>query len=263
MNSLKYIIALWSLAFLFHSCTEEIDIDLNSSDPQIVVEGTLNNLDNNAVVKLSKSVNFDQDNTFPPVEGATVMISDDEGNSFALSEDSPGVYTSQMVPVSIGETYYLNVLAEGKEFSAQSTMPTQAVFESLTIEESDFSFGQDETFYNLIVEYTDIANEENYYRFIEYLNGEYQASYVLDDRLYDGLTFSIDLLNFESEYNSGDTVTVAMQCIDKAVYDYFFSLELLEDDATPSPANPVTNIEGGKLGYFSAYTQELKQVIVP
>jgi hypothetical protein len=33
--------------------------------------------------------------------------------------------------------------------------------------------------------------------------------------------------------------------------------------STASPANPVTNIQGAKLGYFSAQASDTKFVIVP
>jgi hypothetical protein len=57
-----------------------------------------------------------------------------------------------------------------------------------------------------------------------------------------------------------------MYCIDRNIYNYFFSL--LQVSAgnggfqTASPDNPVTNITGGALGYFSAHTINLEKLIV-
>jgi len=55
-----------------------------------------------------------------------------------------------------------------------------------------------------------------------------------------------------------------MICNDAAVYKYWYSLN---DGATgtgqsASPANPVTNISGGALGYFSAQTVRTKGIKV-
>jgi hypothetical protein len=49
-----------------------------------------------------------------------------------------------------------------------------------------------------------------------------------------------------------------MYCIDKNVYNYFFSLLQVTGNnggfQSASPDNPITNISGGALGYFSAHT---------
>ena len=58
----KIIVALFSILFL-SNCTQVIDIDLNNSDPKIIVEGSITNEAGPYFVKLSKSVNFDQSNS--------------------------------------------------------------------------------------------------------------------------------------------------------------------------------------------------------
>jgi hypothetical protein len=62
----------------------------------------------------------------------------------------------------------------------------------------------------------------------------------------------------------GDTVAVEMHCIDPAMYKYWFSLSqsATGETETASPANPVTNLSGGTLGYFSAHTVRSKSIIV-
>jgi hypothetical protein len=55
-----------------------------------------------------------------------------------------------------------------------------------------------------------------------------------------------------------------MNCVDKAVYDYLDELLQVSTNASgfasPSPANPTSNITGGALGYFSANTVNAKSV---
>jgi hypothetical protein len=62
---------------------------------------------------------------------------------------------------------------------------------------------------------------------------------------------------------SGDQVTIAMFNISQPVYQYWYSLT---NDASGSnnaaPSNPVTNIQGGALGFFSAHTIQHKSLIV-
>jgi hypothetical protein len=54
-----------------------------------------------------------------------------------------------------------------------------------------------------------------------------------------------------------------MQCIDKAVYEYFESMGNVNmGPNSSSPANPYTNLKGAKLGYFSAHTVERKYITI-
>lgn len=53
-----------------------------------------------------------------------------------------------------------------------------------------------------------------------------------------------------------------MQCVDKAVNLYFVSMSQTNGESA-TPANPVSNIAGGALGYFSAYTKQIKKVKIP
>jgi hypothetical protein len=58
-------------------------------------------------------------------------------------------------------------------------------------------------------------------------------------------------------------VNIEMQCIDKNVYDYFFAIASVIQGQSATPANPVNNISGGALGYFSACTVGRTSVIIP
>lgn len=57
----------------------------------------------------------------------------------------------------------------------------------------------------------------------------------------------------EERIKAGDIITVEMQTIGKDVYDYFFSLDQTLSQSVATPANPVSNISGDALGYFSAH----------
>lgn len=267
----KLIIILFTL-YTATSCTKVIDIDLNSSDPQIVVEGEISNGEF-ALIKITKSVNFDESNDFPKVQNAIVVITDNMGGSEVLTETSPGIYKGDSIIGVIGRTYSLSIEVEGKTLSSVSTIPNQINFDSLFVKKSTSGGGGGPgsggggAKYQLHVQYTDPANEKNYYRFVEYINGIPSGNiFIYDDRLSNGL--SVDNILFtrgsSSSLSSGDTVTIEMHCIDKAVYDYFNSFGNLYGGIQNSttPANPYTNIAGSKLGYFSAHTIEIKQVII-
>ncbi len=271
MDQISYIRFLSSLfvIIIMASCTEIIDIDLNSSETQIVVEGNVFSNSEPSVIRISKSANFDESNNFPKVQDAIVELSDNLGNSEILVETSPGVYSTNTLTGIQGGDYYLMVQVEGQALSSSSQLPFQVAFDSLIVTETSGSGGpggpDNSSNYEIRVEYTDPADEKNYYRFVEFINGENKSKYAFDDRLNDGLEVNRTLLYFDRNLEIGDTLQVEMQCIDKAVYEYFNSFGNSHgvgpsDSATP--ANPITNIEGAELGYFSAHTSEIKQVII-
>src|SRR5258708_12937055 len=64
-------------------------------------------------------------------------------------------------------------------------------------------------------------------------------------------------------YRSNGNVSVDMQCIDKNMYKYWYSMDQSSTgDGGTTAANPVTNVVGGALGYFSAHTSQTKTILV-
>jgi hypothetical protein len=104
----------------------------------------------------------------------------------------------------------------------------------------------------------------NYYRLIEVVNSDTNNSiYTIDDELEDGKKIAVTLYSRDS-LSTGDSVSVFLQSIDKASYDYFNTLlEISSDGQSTTPANPNTNISNGALGYFNAYAVRTKYMIVP
>lgn len=271
---MKNIISLSVITAVFVlSCTKEIKIDLNSSDPQIVIEGSVPANGEKAKISITKSVNFDESNIFPKVQNAIVILNDNIGNSEILTETSPGIYQSSGITGIIGRTYFLNVTCENKKFSSVSTIPNQVNIDSLIIKKSTTSgggpgsmigSGGSGTPYDVIVNYTDPVNETNYYRFLEYINGNYKGNYLFDDRLSNGNVVQTNLKDMKRTLKTGDTIKIELQCIDKAVYDYFNSFGNLDGGpmSSATPANPYTNIQGSVLGYFSAHTVMYKTYVI-
>jgi hypothetical protein len=255
-----YLLALMILL----SCTEEIDIDLNSSDPQIVIEGSISTT-GESVIKISESVNFDESNDFPKVRNAFVEISDNLGNSEILLESSEGIYSTTSFGGVEGRTYSLNVQIDDKTLESVSNIPNHVSFDSLIVRKASvpgFPGAQEnDLYYEVRVQYKDPADVVNFYRFVEIVNNEITNSYVFDDRLNNGEYVTVPLLNFSRELLPGDVLKIEMQCIDEFVYEYFNSLgNTLGGSATP--ANPYTNIIGSELGYFNAHTSEMKEKVI-
>jgi hypothetical protein len=248
-------------AFSF-SCEKVIDVDLNSADPHIVIEGSISDEPGACFVRVSQTINFDQANSFPPISGAVITISDNAGQTESLSETSPGTYGASRMQGVPGRTYTISVAVSGKTYVATSTMPFPVDIDSL--EEETRAFGREES-KTINVKFKDPAGVDNFYRFVEIINGVRQDFvFLIDDRLQDGSKITSILFARDNPLKSRDTIVVLLQCIDKPVFDYFRTMEQADRGGpqSASPANPLSNFTNGALGYFSAHAVRSKMVVI-
>ena len=252
------------------SCEKVVNIKLDTADKKYVVEGVLTNQPGTCMVLLSQTKDFDASNDFTGVSGATVQISEKDGAVTRLTETSTGVYQAANFTGTSGKTYTLSVSINGQSFLALSTMPAQVNMDSIFITEDEAPGGNRKM---ANVQYNDPAKVANNYRFIQYVNGvKEQEIFVRNDELTDG-NLTITKLRYPKNDNdepdnsikTGDLVKIDMQCIDSAIYKYWYSLNRSATGGgqnSATPANPVTNMTGGALGYFSAHTLQNRTVLV-
>lgn len=244
------------------SCTKVIDIDLNKSNPQYIIEGEVTNAVAVQTVHITRSVNFSEDNNYPAVTNAVVIISDDAGNLDTLIQNEPGYYKTTKIAGIPGRTYKMEVSVDGQRFIASSKMPESVLIDTLRMEERP-SFGK-----NIkapTVTFHDLVGTGHYYYFMVYRNHHrIKTLYIDDDQASDGAIINRFLPDADSSYNIGDKVCVDLQSITKEVYEYYFSLQQTIGQSSATPANPVTNISGSNvLGYFSAHTADRRKLIAP
>ena len=245
-----------AMVLLFASaCQKVIDLKLDSSAPQLVIEGNLTDQNGSQVVTISKSVSFLATDTFPPVSGATVSISDSTGIPNILTEKAPGVYVIFPYQGFYGHTYTLTVNVNGKTYTASSTMPMPVQLDSLGAKNDDIGKKNLRT---IVVNYKDTPKVANQYRFILTINkAEVNTIFTNDDSFTDGRYVREELFQTGLDIHHGDTARVEMQCIDRNIYKYWFSLSQQENNGPGggiTPSNPPSNINNGALGYFSAHT---------
>lgn len=257
-NHIIYIIAI--AAFLLPSCQKVIHIDLNKAAPKYVVEANVTDENGPYYVHITKSVSFEADNSFPAVTGATVAITDVTASvADTLTEQLPGSYSTVSIEGVPGHTYQLYIKADGKVFTSTCTMPAHVTLDSLY--ESKSAFGN----IRGAIIYTDPAAKGNYYYFAESNNGKLTDNiYIRNDQLVNNQVINQTLSRGggDDELEAGDVLTISMQCIDSAMYQYFYTLQQTKNQNAATPANPQTNIAGGALGYFSAHTVSTKSVVL-
>ncbi len=244
---------LLGLVVAFSSCEEIIDTDLSTAQPLIVIEGSISDQSEVHTVKISKTIAFDQPNTFSGVKGARVTVYSSNSQTFTFNASSDGIYRSQRFRGIPGVKYMLEVITDGKTYKASSVMPVAVKIDSLTFKKLSF-FGNS-TIYPAVY-YKDPPSVQNQYRFIVRLNGVLKAEQVSEDRFSDGNATS-DLITFEDGVEKGDKVDLEIQCIDRNVFKYYFAISQIGGNGGPpvAPSNPESNIDNGALGVFSANTR--------
>ncbi|HRP32437.1 MAG TPA: DUF4249 domain-containing protein [Agriterribacter sp.] len=254
------------MIFSFASCEKVIDVALKDAEKQFVIEGIITNKPGDCMVRISKTKSFDDSNAFDGISNATVSVSDNEGNAVSLAEAETGVYRSAFFAAGTGKTYTLRVDVNGRAFTASCIMPTAVNMDTLYVKDESF-FGEKMKLAN--VEYLDPPGKGNCYRFVQYVNGRKEKSiFIRDDDYSDGNASTITLFTAPDEkgkIESGSIVRVEMQCISPVIYQYWFSLFQGASGSSnaASPANPVSNIKGGALGYFSVHTVQNQTVVAP
>jgi Domain of unknown function (DUF4249) len=266
MNTiLKISVSLFVIIPLF-SCKKVITVKLNNAPTQIVIIGEVTDAAGPYTVSLNSSVDFSQPNSYPPVSGAQVVISDDAGLSDTLTETSPGIYNTHTYWRGFpGNSYKLTVVASGKSYAAVSTMPLPVPLDSVTFQSTADAGGKSRI--EAVVNFDDQPGIANYYQFTESVNDTaINKIFIFQDRLSDGKYITQPLDTDSTDLSPGDQLTVNMYCIDENTFSYFAQLRQLLN-ANPfnevTPANPTNNWTNGALGYFSAHTIQTKQVVVP
>ena len=264
MNQSKYFFVFCFIILFsaFCSCQKVITVNLNSAAPKYVVEANITDQPGPYTVTLTKSVNFSQDNVYPTVSGAIVVITDNTANvTDTLKETTPGNYTTGILTGVAGHAYSLYVNAASNIFTASSTIPLAITLDSLYTTLSSFR-GND---YQVVPVYTDPVARGNYYHFVEIKNDSVMPGiFIRNDDLVNGQQISQPLSggDGDSKVIPGDIVLIKLECIDSAIYQYYYGLQQSENQNSASPANPPSNITGGCLGYFSAHTSSARSIVV-
>lgn len=264
MNYILYFfIAILSI-LLFASCEKVIDVKVDDAAKKYVIDAVLTNEPGGCQVKVSQTKSISESNEFVGVAGAQVRIMDENGVAANLTEVRQGVYQSSLAGIP-GKSYMLQVNVGGEAFTATSKMPHPVSIDSLYM--SYMTMMNEKEYYATVV-YNDPQEKGNAYRYVQYINGRMTKDiFVQNDELSNGRKNTIALFSqddLQDELKAGDQVRVEMLSIDPQVYKYWNSLwqGATGEGNSASPANPVSNLMGGALGYFSAHTLSAKTVVL-
>ncbi len=280
---------------LLCGCEKNIDIKLKTSEPELVVEATIEN-GQAPIVSLSKSLNyFSQispsilENSF--IHGAAVYISNGtlthqlkeykipvsgSYNIYYYSIDSSNLSTAFVG--ELNSKYSLRIDWDGNEYTATTTIPkiTKKI-DSLFWQQAPGN--NDSGKVALMVIATDPPGYGDYIRYFTKRNDEpfYPGlTSVFDDQIIDGTTYEVRIdrgvdrnASRPDDYmffNKGDTITLKLCNIDKATFDFWRTMEFSYasvGNPFSSPTQVLSNINGNALGYFGGYAAQFRTIIVP
>lgn len=253
------------LCLALSSCEKVIDLDLNTTDPHVVIDGNITDQPGPYTVNVTQTTKYLTDQPSPGVSGAKVIISDNTGITDTLKEQIPGVYVTTHIQGKVGNTYFLSVTTDSKTYTAQSTMPSVNHIDSLTYKyRNDPPLYRDAYYSTIHVRESPEPNQ--YYRFKIYRNDTLfnrpQDITVTNDQLVNGKYINFDI---RYRYKLGDKVGAEIDGITEDEFNYWTALQQQLNSSglfDPPRSNPVTNITNGGLGFFSAHSVTSMSVVI-
>ncbi|MCX7954500.1 MAG: DUF4249 domain-containing protein [Bacteroidales bacterium] len=282
---MRVFFIIFLLVFIF-SCEKEIDLKLPAGERKPVIEGAIETGEYAWVFVTYTSPyfsKFDSTTIFNMIETkATVIVSD--GIEYDTLKPVIDIYTfpffkykGSRIKGAEGKTYFLKVIIDGKEYTAQTTIPYHVKVDSLKFrpDENVDTLG----FIWLYLKDPDTAG--NYYRGFTKVLGKdsiylHPFPSVFDDRYFNGKSVEYELYRGrnpleDNKYNEqgldssgvgrwyfrvGETVVVKICQIDYAHYCFWYSVEqqyITDSNPFATPTSLKSNIKGGAIGIWGGY----------
>lgn len=262
---MKNIFYFFSILIVLSSCNKVIDVDLNETDPKFVAEANYTAEDSTVRVQLSLTSSYFDSNPSTTLDNLVVIITDHLGNAQTVPFVSNGYYElTNYIPI-FNTNYTLTVQYNGTTYTANSMMHPPVPLEDITYEYFPAFFGL-EPGYLAYLRFNDPPGVQNQYIIAVSVNhvemNKLTDLFLQDDDYSDGNLVERPLFG-EEFFQEGDTIGLELRSVDKGVYDYFSEiLSIAGGQSSAAPANPKTNWDNKALGYFSAYSNNRREVVI-
>ena len=271
MQTIKQFLKFLIPAIIVASCTEPMDLELDSTYTRLVVEGAVTTDTGIHRIQLSRTTDFYHKSAPPPVSGAEVTISD--GSKLITLTENPsgsGIYeTEDGFYAEVGKTYTMLVKLQEEigghiAYSASALLRPTVQPDSIQIV---YQPAWGEGFWEIRLFAQDPPTAD-FYKFLTWVNDvlvtdSLQEVFVIDDRFFNGNYipgFAVSYLNAQTEDNRlspGDTVTILMANLTEDFANFLWTARMESGFNTPlfsgPPANVKGNVNNGAIGYFAAY----------
>ncbi len=286
--SLRFIyprcLILITAVILASACTEQIDIELDSTYARLVVEGAITSDSMNHYVLLSITSNYFSNKPSPRVQDAVVELTfGDETMQLIENEAKPGRYeTPYAFRGAIGTTYdldisQLDVNQDGEEerYHASSTMAGGSELEKIELKYYPTSVVSGYSVFMYLYHSPEIREWFGFklMKNSDILTDTLYKYTIISDEIFDGGYFPGLPVGFLSDddpreaLHPGDTLTFELNCIDEPYYNFISEAQLEIAGNFPlfsgPPSNVVSNIDNGAMGSFTAYSIQRVSVVLP
>ncbi len=282
-SSYPYCFILVTALLLASACTEDIEIELDSTYARLVVEGAVTTDSINHYVLLSKTSNYFSNRPSPPIQNALVELTFG-GETLQLLENEtiPGRYeTPDAFRGVIGTTYDLDISqldvgqdGEDDHYHASSTMLGGSELEKIELKYYPTPVSSGYTVFLYLYNPVEIRDWFGYklIKNSDILTDSLSKYGVISDELFDTGYFPGLPVGFLSDddpreaVHPGDTVTLELNCIEEAYYNFVSDAQLELAGNFPlfsgPPSNVASNIDNGAMGIFAAYSIQRTSVIL-
>ncbi|HNA17268.1 MAG TPA: DUF4249 domain-containing protein [Ferruginibacter sp.] len=291
---MKYLILLLGTCLFLFACEKNINFDLNTATPVLVVDAQI---ENGQVPTVALSKSLDYFGAISPqilassfVHNAEVTLSNGSLTHKLKEYTVPlpngyfiyyyGIDSSNLATAFVGEfgkQYDLTIKADGITYTAKTTIPLLTkVFDSIWTRTPPAPTDTSKrALWARAIDPPGLGNYVRYYtkrnsgRFLPGLNS------VFNDEVIDGTTYSAQVdqgidrnqpipTGDDKFFSRGDTIYFKLSNIDKASYTFWSTWEFNQQSVGNPFAQPgkvVGNISNGALGAFCGYASKVGMII--
>ncbi|WP_320018142.1 DUF4249 domain-containing protein [Labilibaculum manganireducens] len=275
---MKRIIYLITSILILSSCTEKMDVELDSSSTRLCVEAKITNDFKKHFVKLSESSDVFFNKEAIPVTKANIKVSDGTSN-YLYEETSQGYYESVTKFSGMpGTTYSLSISdvdidqnGEKEIYQAQSVMPFPYDVDSIKMNYDKRYMNDDgdrKAYWLLSLYLQDDIETENYYGFACQINNKLVHDTITEVVIAEDTFFNggdskgVDVGFFDQEkpdeiIYDNDKITLETYAMTEDYFDFVNEFQTMDQTQTPMfsgpPANIRSNISNDAVGFFAVY----------
>lgn len=242
------VILILFLNLGFSSCTDVIDVELQSEPPRLVVEASINwvkgTLGNSQSIKLSLSTPYFDSTTVSNVEGAIVKITNDSnGVEYIFIDRTQGLYSiANFVPI-LNQSYTLEINYNGETIIAKETLTSVSNISDIN---QSMENGFLDDVIGLSVSFIDPADINNFYMLkFQRIGDLFPSLFDIDDKFTDGNKMTVtyeeisDEETGEKELLPGDLLNIELYGISENYYNYIrLLIEQSENGGDPFSSIP-------------------------
>lgn len=274
----KILINILLIPLILTACMDVVEVELETEDTFVVVEGEINNLYDRQFVEISLSQPYFSNSGKVAIENAMVLLLEDGEEILEYEELGDGKYAIDFKG-EVGKHYAVQVLLpelEGyPEFAGQliSSKPERLapVTEITGLYSNDESHIFHEEGFHVYTSTYDMPGKGDCYRWKLEVNGEISPDprylVLMDDELIDGNDINDLMVSFKP-LQKQDRVTLYQQSLTRNYYHFLLSIStqaVNQEGIFDTPGyNPESNLVSDipVVGYFNASAYSVASIVV-